>query len=105
MRNNFEKVDKIIHDHGMRHKDAFRRAHKPSKRKVVGSQRSHISIDALRLLTEKGLVEDQERKVTLMRLFGDLKAKAARIEEKKDQLIKELQSAVDRVMMQGKFYY
>ena len=53
MPNKWEAVDKILQAEGVRHKEAFRRCHKPM---ANTSHRSHIALSAVRILAENGLV-------------------------------------------------
>ena len=102
----WETVDRILDEAHFRRKDAFRRCHKGTlglgKGKSINSQRSHILLKALRVLSENGLVSDPERKAMLVRLFDHLEEQIRELEQKKRNLSAELQLTVDMIQRTGK---
>ncbi len=105
MRNRWEKVDTILQANGLSQREAFRRCPKSTvgrTTKAFSSHRSHISLRALLVLVANGLVNDEERKIALEKLFVHIAKEVDSIGEKKQRLYDELQLVVERAVGQAK---
>ena len=90
MRNKWKGVDALLQENGITHREAFRRYHK-----WTWTQRSHISLHAILVLTQQGLVKNKARRDALLRLFEHIEKEIDLLEERKQILLDEVDSLGD----------
>lgn len=100
MRNKWQPVDKILSDHGIRQRDAFRRCYKSTAatEKASYSQRSHIALQSLQVLVQSGLLSSPDRKEMLLKLFDHIEKRAEFISKRRDRLLSEIQLHIDMIL-------
>ena len=101
MPNKWEAVDALLQSAGVRHKEAFRRCHKRLSKGAAASPRSHISLSAVRVLAEQGLVRCPKRRSEVVGLLRHVEDTVAAVGESKDRLLTELQARVDHILKES----
>ncbi|XP_059090175.1 uncharacterized protein LOC131885977 [Tigriopus californicus] len=105
MRNKWQPVDKILSDHGIRQREAFRRCYKSTAatEKASYSQRSHIALTSLQVLVQSDLLSSPERKEMLLKLFDHIEKRADFISKRRDRLLSELQLHIDMILRSSSY--